>query len=87
MVSAVRLVLLKCGKVWPLGCGFDSLVGQAWVKVVCAASDDPEMVKTQFAPVENGNEHICWVVAESLALTMPEMWVTVGLCPLGWSPG
>ena len=60
-------------------------MGQAWVKVVCAASDDPEMVKTQFVPVEIGNEHICWVVAESLALTMPEMRVTVGLCPSGWS--
>ena len=25
------------------------------------------------------------MVAESLALTMLEMWVTVGLCPSGWS--
>ena len=29
---------------------------------------------------------VYWVAAESLALTMPEMRVVVGLCPYGWSP-
>ena len=45
-------------RLWLLGCGFESLVGQAWVKVVCAASDDPKMVKTLFAPMRISNEHI-----------------------------
>ena len=72
------------GTFWPLGCGFESLLGQAWVKVVCAASDDPKMVKTLFAPVELAMS-IYWVAAESLALTMLEMQVVVGLCPYGWS--
>ena len=37
---------------------------KAWVSVVCAITDDPKMVKTQFAHNGSGNEHIVKWIAE-----------------------
>ena len=85
-VSAVGISTTSVGIFWPLGCGFESLMGQAWVKVVCAASDDPKMVKTLFAPMELAMS-VYWVVSEDvielLIYHQPSVKPSLTLRPFG----